>query len=76
MLRRVLGEEVGDRRGDDLGAGVELGVQRVEEVMAVTGIELPRVFAVERDHRKKIAVDLDLADPVEAAEQVTRSVDG
>src|SRR5216683_8133161 len=47
LLRRMLTNEIGDSGRDDVRRGLELGVDRVEEVVAVARIELPRVLAVE-----------------------------
>ena len=58
LLRRVLAQEVGDRGGDDVRRGLELRVEGVEEVVAVTRIELPRVLAVEGDDGQVILVAL------------------
>ena len=73
---RMLCQEVGHSRGDDVGAGLELGVERVQEVVAVARVELPRVLAVERDHGQEVAVPLDVADPAQPPHQVARGIDG
>ena len=76
LLGGVLSEKVGYGRGHDIGARVELGVQGVEEVVAVARVELPRVLAVQGDDREKLPVPLDIANPPEARDQITRRVDG
>ena len=43
--------------------------------MAIARVELPRVLAVERDHREKIAVDLRVADPAQPSHEVACGVD-
>ncbi len=75
LLGRVIANEVGDRGGDDVGRGFELGVEGVEEVVPVARVELPGVLAVQGDDRQVIPVPLLLADALQAPDQVARAVD-
>ena len=74
VLRRMLGEEVGDGSGDYVGARLELRVEGVQEVVAVARIELPRVLAVEGDHGQEVAVALHIADAPQPPHQVAGCV--
>ena len=67
-------EEVAHRRADDVGTRVELGVERVQEIVAVAGVELPGVLAVEGDGDQEVAVALLLLDPAEPAHEVADRV--
>ena len=46
LLGRVLGEKVGDRSSHNVRRRLKLGVDRVEEIVAVAWIELPGVLAI------------------------------
>ena len=67
-------EKVGDGCADNVGAGVELGVERIQEVVPVARVELPGVLAVERDGDEELALALLLLDPPEAAHEVADRV--
>ncbi len=75
LLGWMLGDEVGDSGGHDVRARFELRVERVEEVVAVAWIELPRVLSVQRDHHEEVAVALLLADPLQPPDERARRVD-
>ena len=76
LLRRVLGEKIRHGGRDDVRARLELGVQRVQEVVPVARIELPGILAVEGDDRQVVAIALDVPDPVQAADEIACRVDG
>ena len=76
LLGRVLLDEVTDSGRDDVRVRLQLSIQGVQEVMSITRVELPGVFAIERHHRQEVLVVLLLADPLQSRDHVPRGVRG
>ena len=67
-------QEVADGGADDVFGGVQLGIEGVQEVVAVAWVELPRILAVERHDDQEVLVALLLVDVAQPAHEVARRV--